>query len=164
MAGREYHCHSDCHRHAGSNPALTEGVLARPDCLEDQQLFQRVRCFQTFRASSRTFLWWLVLSHIGTDVLDEWVFGFQGASRDLWPSHPPTTTFNVQNGTYFFKKSKTNFSNASLRFLTARSLSWYFSHNPFVQERFEPDKYSSSNSSAQGFHARKACFNSPMRT
>ena len=78
--------------------------------------------------SWRTLLLWLMLSHIGTDVLDEWVFGFQGTLRGLWPSHPPTTTFNVQNGTYFFKKSKTNFSNVSLRFLTARSLSWYFSH------------------------------------
>ena len=29
VAGREYHCHSDCHRHAGDNPALTKGVLAR---------------------------------------------------------------------------------------------------------------------------------------
>ena len=28
VAGREYHYHSDCHRYAGSNPALTKGVLA----------------------------------------------------------------------------------------------------------------------------------------
>ena len=28
VAGREYHCHSDCHRHTGGNPAFTEGVLA----------------------------------------------------------------------------------------------------------------------------------------
>lgn len=30
VAGREYHCHSDCHRHTGGNPILAEGVLARP--------------------------------------------------------------------------------------------------------------------------------------
>ena len=30
VAGREYHCHSDCHRCAGGNSALAEGVLARP--------------------------------------------------------------------------------------------------------------------------------------
>ena len=31
VAGREYHYHSNCHRHAGCSPALTAGVLARPD-------------------------------------------------------------------------------------------------------------------------------------
>ena len=30
VAGREYHCHSDCHRHTGGNPILAEGFLARP--------------------------------------------------------------------------------------------------------------------------------------
>ena len=30
VAGREYHCHSDCHRHAGGKPALAGGILARP--------------------------------------------------------------------------------------------------------------------------------------
>ena len=30
VAGREYHCHSDCHRRAGGKPALAAGVLARP--------------------------------------------------------------------------------------------------------------------------------------
>ena len=55
---------------------------------ESTAFFQRVRCFQTSRASSRTFLWWLVLSHIGTDVLDEWVFGFQGASGALFGLTP----------------------------------------------------------------------------
>jgi hypothetical protein len=29
--------------------------------------------------SWRTLLLWLMLSHIGSDVLDEWVFSFQGA-------------------------------------------------------------------------------------
>lgn len=33
------------------------------------------------RGAWRTLLLWLVLSRIGTDVLDEWVFGFQGAWR-----------------------------------------------------------------------------------
>ena len=33
------------------------------------------------RGSWRTLLLWLALSRIGTDVLDEWVFGFQGAWR-----------------------------------------------------------------------------------
>ena len=28
VAGREYHCHSDCHRHTGGNPILAEGFLA----------------------------------------------------------------------------------------------------------------------------------------
>ena len=31
VAGREYHCHSDCHRYAGGKPTLAAGVLARPD-------------------------------------------------------------------------------------------------------------------------------------
>ena len=30
VAGREYHCHSDCHRRAGGKPALAGGILARP--------------------------------------------------------------------------------------------------------------------------------------
>lgn len=30
VAGREYHCHSDRHRHTGGNLILAEGVLARP--------------------------------------------------------------------------------------------------------------------------------------
>lgn len=53
-------------------------------------------------------------------------------------SHPLTTTSEAQNGTYFFKKSKTNFSKAALRFLTARSLSRYLLHKTLVQERFAP--------------------------
>ena len=68
------------------------------------------------RGSWRTLLLWLALSRIGTDVLDEWVFGYQGALRGLRPSHPPTTTFNASNRTYFFKKSKTNFSKAAFLF------------------------------------------------
>ena len=28
VAGREYHCHSGCHGHAGGNPALSVGFLA----------------------------------------------------------------------------------------------------------------------------------------
>ena len=68
------------------------------------------------RGSWRTLLLWLMLSHIGTDVLDEWVFGYQGALRGLRPSQPPTTTFDASNRTYFFKKSKTNFSKAAFRF------------------------------------------------
>ena len=38
------------------------------------------------------------------------------ALRGLRPSHPPTTTFNASNRTYFFKKSKTNFSKAVFLF------------------------------------------------
>lgn len=30
VAGREYHCHSDCHCHIGGNPIFTKRVLARP--------------------------------------------------------------------------------------------------------------------------------------
>ena len=56
----------------------------------------------------------------------------------LLPSHPFTTTSKAQNGTYFFRKSKINFSNAALRFRTARSLRWYFLHKTLVQERFAP--------------------------
>ena len=65
VTGREYHCHSDCHRHTGGNPILAEGFLAGPGK----------------PGSWRTLLLWLALSRIGTDVLDEWVFGFQGARR-----------------------------------------------------------------------------------
>ena len=61
VAGREYHCHSDCHRHTGGNPILAEGFLARPGK----------------PGSWRTLLLWLALSRIGTDVLDEWVFVFK---------------------------------------------------------------------------------------
>jgi len=33
-----------------------------------------------------------MLSHIGTDVLDEWAFGFQGASGLYLASHPTLLT------------------------------------------------------------------------
>ena len=117
VAGREYHCHSDCHRHTGSNPALTKGVLARHGWDRSfREPHFNGSWFSNDPASWRTLLWWLVLSHIGTDVLDEWVFGCQGALRGLWPSQLPTTTFNASNRTYFFKKSKTNFSKAAFLF------------------------------------------------
>ena len=32
---------------------------------------------------------WLVLSHIGIDVLDEWVFSCQGVQGLVSPLHPP---------------------------------------------------------------------------
>lgn len=57
-----------------------------------------------------------MLLHIGIDVPDEWVFGCQGASEGLRPSQLPTTTFDGPKRTYFFKKSKTNFSKAAFRF------------------------------------------------
>lgn len=116
VAGREYHCHSDCHRHIRGNLILTKGILALLGCTVFANLILGKFIFSVIRASWRTPLWWLMLSHIGTDVLDEWVFGYQGALRGLRPSQPPTTTFDASNRTYFFKKSKTNFSKAVLRF------------------------------------------------
>jgi len=46
-------------------------------------------------ASWRILLLWLMLSHIGIDVLDECVSSCQGASR-VYPQLP-TTTFKAQN-------------------------------------------------------------------
>ena len=60
VAGREYHCPSDCRRRAGCSPALAVNIFR-----------------SALRASWRILLRWLVLSHIGIDVPDEWVFGCQ---------------------------------------------------------------------------------------
>ena len=81
VTGREYHCHSDCHRHIRGNLILTKGILALLGCTVFANLILGKFIFSVIRASWRTPLWWLMLSHIGTDVLDEWVFGFQGAWR-----------------------------------------------------------------------------------
>ena len=50
--------------------------------------------------SWRTLLLWLMLSHIGTDVLDECVSSCQGAAREY--PQLPTTTFKAQNRTFIF--------------------------------------------------------------
>ena len=77
VAGREYHCHSDCHGHAGCSPALAEGPIALPEW-----------------GSWRTLLRRLTLSRIvGTDVLDEWVFGFQRARGCRVALTPPIAEF-----------------------------------------------------------------------
>ena len=77
VAGREYHCHSDCHRHAGGKPALAGVFSLGP----------------VGRVSWRTLLLWLMLSHIGTDVLDECVSSCQGALRE----YPSTPYYNFQS-------------------------------------------------------------------
>ena len=41
---------------------------------------------------------------------------FKEQRKGLLPSHPFTTTSKAQNRTYFFKKSKTNFSKATFLF------------------------------------------------
>lgn len=66
VAGWEYYCHSDCHRHDGDKPALAAGVLAWPGRM----------------GSMAHLLLRLMLSHIRTDVLDECVFSCQGALRE----------------------------------------------------------------------------------
>ena len=45
------------------------------------------------RGSWRTSLLWLMLSHVGTDVLDECVSSCQGASRE----YPSTPYYNFQS-------------------------------------------------------------------
>ena len=84
VAGREYHCHSDCHRHTGGNPILAEGFLAGPGKL------------------------WLALSCVGTDVLDEWVSSCQGALRE----YPSTPYYNIRGpkANFFHVIFRKNFS------------------------------------------------------
>ena len=87
VAGREYHCHSDCHGHAGCNPALAGGSVALPG-------------WGSWRTRQRR----LTLSRIvGTDVLDEWVFGFQGACEVPFGPHTPHCGIFLKNATLIFK-------------------------------------------------------------
>ena len=76
------------------------------------------------RGAWRSLLLWLVLSRIGTDVLDEWVFGFQGAWRGGWPSHTPTTTFKARKRTYFFENFEKIFYRPK-QGAKNRASSWY---------------------------------------
>ena len=95
MAGREYHCHSDCHRHTGGNPILAEEFLAGPGK----------------PGSWRTLLLWLALSRVGTDVLDEWVSSCQGALRE----YPSTPYYNIRGpkANFFHVTFRKNFSGIS---------------------------------------------------
>ena len=84
-----------------------------------QTLFSGKFIFSVIRASWRTPLWWLMLSHIGTDVLDEWVFGYQGALGACGPLNPLLQLSTPQTELIFFKKSKTNFSKSRFTLLNS---------------------------------------------
>ena len=74
------------------------------ECL--QTLFSAGHSPPTVRASWRTLLWWLMLSHIGTDVLDEWVFGCQGASGACGPLNSLLQLSTAQTELIFSKNLK----------------------------------------------------------